>query len=61
MTDTEMLDWLDTLPCGICIMGDRDHPQNLCMTPKQPGFSHTRDLIRQAMKARQLTTSTDPD
>jgi hypothetical protein len=51
-TDTQMLDWLDTLPSGVCIMADRDHPQNKCMTPKREGFSHTRDLIVQAMKER---------
>lgn len=51
-TDSQLLDWLDTLPSGICIMGDRDHPQNKCMTPKATGFSHTRELIKQSMKER---------
>ena len=51
-TDTALLDFLDTLPSGIIIAGDRDHPQAMGMTPKAPGFSHIRDLIRQAMAAR---------
>lgn len=51
--DTQLLDFADTLPSGLMVLGDRDHPQGLAMTPKAPGFSHTRELLRQARQARE--------
>lgn len=56
--DSELLDWLDTLPCGISILADAAYPQSHGMTPKAEGFSHTRDLIRTVRKLRAARGST---
>jgi hypothetical protein len=49
--DIKLLDHLDSLPSGITINSDERLP-SIAMTPKQPGFSHTRDLIRQDIERR---------
>jgi hypothetical protein len=49
--DKALLDWCDTLPNGVTINQDAEF-QATTMTPKMPGWSHTRDLIRTAMKGR---------
>lgn len=53
--DADLLDWLETLPCGITINGDRDNPPKLT-TRQAPGY--LRAFIEEARKEREQRADT---